>query len=150
MSKPYPKVIKINHDFYAAKFIGRTANKRQFFLTNPFVPATRGSSDSGREFIALYLFDSGGNFLEAKIDDLGPREKVDENYARSIIKKRLDELGNVWFGNIKIAPFRVEKFGVEFGLIPQPPEESDGDWLIIVEPGNYMCFYPPWNGGYDT
>lgn len=148
MSKPCPKLIKINHDFYAAKFIGRTADKRQFFLTNPFVPARK--SDPGCEFIALYIFDSSGNFIEAKIDDLGTREKLDENYARSLMKIRLNELGKVWFGNIKIAPFSVKKFGVVFGLIPQHTNEADQNWIVTAEPGNYMCFYPPWNGDYDT
>ena len=24
------------------------------------------------------------------------------------------------------------------------------DWCVIIEPGNYMAFYPPWEGDYDT
>jgi hypothetical protein len=42
-------------------------------------------------------------------------------------------------------------FGVEFGFIPQPPGEPGEDWSVTVEPGNYMCFWPPWTSGeYDT
>ena len=52
---------------------------------------------------------------------------------------------------VKVAPFKVERFGAEFGFIPQPPEEAGEDWSVIVEPGNYMCFWPPWTTGeYDT
>jgi len=148
MAKRAPKKIRINHDDYHAEFVGRTSDKRQFFLTNPFVPA-RGDNP-GREFLALYLFDTDGNLLEAKIDDLGTREQLDENFARSLRDTWLAELGKVSFRFIKVAPFRVEKFGVEFGLIPEAPEEADDDWAVIVEPGNYMAFYPPWDGDYDT
>ena len=50
-----------------------------------------------------------------------------------------------------MAPFRVERFGVEFGFIAQPPEGPGEDWSVIVEPGDYMCFWPPWTSGdYDT
>jgi hypothetical protein len=63
----------------------------------------------------------------------------------------LASLGKVKFCRIQVAPFKVERFGVEFGLIPQPPEEEGEDWSAIVEPGNYMCFWPPWTSGeYDT
>jgi hypothetical protein len=104
----------------------------------------------GREFLALYLFDAEGNLLEAKIDDLGTREQLDEDFARSLREARLSELGKVSFRHIKVAPFRAERFGVDFGLIPHAPEEDDEDWSVTVEPGDYMCFYPPWDGDYDT
>jgi hypothetical protein len=42
-------------------------------------------------------------------------------------------------------------FGIEFGLIPRPPEDPGEDWRVTVEPGDYMCFWPPWTSGdYDT
>ena len=53
-------------------------------------------------------------------------------------------------GDINIAPFSHEAYGTTFGLIAQPPEEEDEDWTVIAEPGNYMAFYPPWDGDYDT
>lgn len=155
MPKFAPKLIKINHDDYHAKYVGRTGDKRQFFLTNPFVPKMGGND--GREFLALYIFDTDGNFLEAKIEDLGVREsevlrlqKLDIDYADSIVQTWLGELGKISFRNIKVAPFSVEKFGVDFGLIVHSPEEPDEDWYVTVEPGDYMCFYPPWDGDYDT
>jgi hypothetical protein len=143
VAKRLPKLIPINHDDYHAEYVGRTADGRQFFLTTPFVPLQR-------EFLAVYLFDAQGNLLEAKIDDLGPREQLDANHVRSLIQERLSELGNVSFRRIKIAPFRVERFGTGFGLIPHAPEEDEEDWTVTVEPGDYMAFYPPWDGDYDT
>ena len=60
-------------------------------------------------------------------------------------------LGEIKYQRIKVAPFRIEMFGAVFGFIPQPPEEPGEDWSVIVEPGNYMCFWPPWTSGeYDT
>jgi hypothetical protein len=63
----------------------------------------------------------------------------------------LASLGEVEYKRIKVAPFRIEMFGVEFGFIPQPPGEPGEEWSVVVEPGNYMCFWPPWTSGdYDT
>lgn len=104
----------------------------------------------GREFLALYYFDADGSLLEAKIDDLGIREQLDEDVARSLRETRLAELGKVSFRFIKVAPFRVERFGIEFGLMPQAPEDDEDEWSVTVEPGNYMSFYPPWDGDCDT
>jgi hypothetical protein len=149
MAKGPPKTVALAHDEYAARFVGRTADGRQFFLTTPFVPAIGGNP--GREFLALYLFDKDGVLVDAQIEDLGVRPEVDEETARSRQAALLASLGEVKFRKIKVAPFRVERFGVEFGFIPQPPEEPGEDWSVIVEPGNFMCFWPPWTSGdYDT
>lgn len=149
MAKGPPKTVALANDDYTARYVGRTADGRQFFLTNPFVPAIGGNP--GREFLALYLFDKGGGRLDAQIEDLGTRAELDEDAARARQAALLESLGPVKFRKIKVVPFRVERFGVEFGFIPQPPEEPGEDWSVIVEPGNYMCFWPPWTSGeYDT
>jgi hypothetical protein len=153
MTQPAPDKIRINHDDYHAEFVGHTSDGRQFFLTNPFVPAL--GDNPGREFLALYIFDPDGNLLEAKIDDLGMREdkisppgnKLNLDFTSALIQNCLGELGKVSFCDIIIAPFRVEKFGIEFGLIEDVPEETDEFWFT-VEPGNYMAFYPPYDGEY--
>ena len=67
-NKP-PKLIAIDHDDYAAEFVGKTADGRQFFLTTPFEPAIGGKA--GEEFVALYLFDTKGALVEAKIESFG-------------------------------------------------------------------------------
>lgn len=148
MAKRPPKRVALDHDEYSARHVGHTADGRQFFLTNPFVPALGGP---GREFLALYLFDSAGRLLEAKIEDLGTRETLDEEAALAARDRLLASLGRVTFGRIEVAPFRVERFGVEFGFLAEPPEEAGGDWSVLVMPGNYMAFFPPWDSGdYDT
>jgi hypothetical protein len=149
MAKGPPKTVTINHDEYHAEFVGRTSDSRQFFLTIPFVPSIGRAP--GREFIALYVFDKAGRLQSATIDDLGPRAKMDK--AARLLRRDalLASLGKVRYQRIKVAPFRVEMFGVEFGFIAQPPEEPGQDWRVIVEPGNFMCFWPPWTSGdYDT
>jgi hypothetical protein len=147
MSKP--KLIAIDHDDYHATYVGRLVDRRQFFLTTPFVPAIGGSS--GREFVALYLFDEHGRFLEARVDDLGTRAELDQQHAQAVFEGRLAELGTVDYCRIEVQPFEVERFGTAFGLIPRPPEEEDDDWWVEVQPGNYMAFHEPWaSGEYDT
>src|SRR5258708_38345182 len=147
MSKP--KIIAIEHDAHHASHIGSLPDGRQFFLTTPFVPAMGG--DAGREFVALYLFDKRGRFLEARIDDMGTRAELDAQRARRTFEQRLGELGPVEYGRIEVQPFELERFDTTFGLVPRPPEEDDDMWAVEVQPGNYMAFFEPWDSGdYDT
>ena len=149
MGKKAPKLIALEHDDYAAEYIGRTKNGRQFFLTTPFVPGL--GSDPGREFIALYIFDKAGHLQSATVDDLGSRAAMNKEARVARKNEMLSSLGEIKYQRIKVAPFVIEIFGVEFGFIPSPPEELGDDWSVIVEPGNYMCFWPPWvSGEYDT
>jgi hypothetical protein len=149
MAKGPPRLIALEHDDYAAEFVGHTKDGRQFFLTTPFVPAI--GEQPGREFIALYVFDKAGNLQAATIDDLGPRATMDTTARLARRDELLASLGEIKYQKIKVAPFKIERFGVEFGFIPQPPEEAGEDWSVVVEPGNYMCFWPPWSSGdYDT
>jgi|SRR6516165_5079562 hypothetical protein len=151
MANGPPKLVTLGHDDYHAEYVGRTKDGRQFFLTTPFVPAKKVGTPTGREFIALYVFDKSGKLQSATIDDLGPRAGMDLAARVARRDALLASLGGVKYQRIKVAPFRVEMFGVEFGFIPRPPEEPGEDWCVIVEPGNYMCFWPPWTGGeYDT
>lgn len=144
-----PELIAIDHDDYHARHIGRTADGNQFFLTTPFVPAHK--DQSGHEFIALYLFDSEGKLIEARIDDFGARENLDEEKRRQYFEQRLSEIEPVEYERIEIRPFSVERFGVTFGLIPLEPEDEDDLLSVCLEPGNYMAFYEPWDSGeYDT
>jgi hypothetical protein len=149
MSEGRPEVVAINHDDYHAKHIGRTSDGRQFLLTTPFIPAM--GDEQGREFIAMFLFDSAGKLLEAKIDDLGPRAGLDEETARKRYDARLKELGDVTFDRIEVGPFSVNRFGTEFGLILREPEDEEDVWAVEMQPGNYMAFFEPWDSGdYDT
>ena len=157
-----PEKFKIAHDDCHAKYIGLTAEGRQFFLSNLFEPAYE--ENPGKEFVALFLFDSDGSLVEDRIDDFGtraemglspvlPGNKIESNVIEDTLQKRLAEMGDVQFCDIEIKPFEIERFGQAFGFIPQAPEDpndEDDHWCIELHPGNFMAFYPPWDGDYDT
>ena len=144
-----PDLIAIEHDDYHARHIGCLPDGRQFFLTQPFVPAIGGSA--GREFVALFLFDMRGRSLEARIDDLGKRADLDPQRASSVYEQRLAELGEIALCRIEIQLFAVERFDTTFGLVARPPEEEGDVWVVELQPGNYMAFHEPWDSGdYDT
>lgn len=147
MSKP--TIIAIDHDDYHARYVGRLSDGRQFLLTEPFVPAAE--SDPRREFVALYIFDEHGRFLEARIDDLSSRAGLALGDVRRIFEQRLAELGPFEYRRIEVQPFEIDRFGTAFGLLLRPPEEGDDDWWVELQPGNYMAFHEPWDSGeYDT
>jgi hypothetical protein len=167
-----PKKLIIPHDDYYGKLVGHMVSGDQFFITTPFVWDV--PPGAGREFVALYMFSSDGDLKDALIDDLGqradligkePARILPGNIARptpvsdAIIDKRLASLGEICYENIMVKPFSFERFGVTFGLIPDDPDEDEEDGnnknsgaqkSIILEPGNYMAFYTPWDGEYDT
>jgi hypothetical protein len=93
MSKP--KIIAIEHDDHHASHIGSLPDGRQFFLTTPFVPAM--DSEAGREFVALFLFDKRGSFLEARIDDMGVPAVYSSSGSQS-----LDRLSMVVFKSSRL------------------------------------------------
>ena len=149
MTDGAPTRLAIDHDDYHAEHVGRTADGRQFFLTTPFEPA--GDDGGGQEFVAAYLFDAGGRFLEARIDAFGTRAEMDDDARKATYAARLAELGPVTYGRIEVEPFSVDRFGTTFGLIAVPPEDDEDGWWVELEPGNYMAFTEPWDSGeYDT
>lgn len=151
MAKRPPKTVHLRRDDYHAEYVGRLSDGRQFFLTTPFIPADKVGSATGREFIALYVFDKAGRLVSATIDDLGPRVTMDKEARETRRDALLASLGRAEYRWIKVAPFRLEVFGVEFGFIPRQPQERGEQWSVTVEPGNYMCFWAPWSSGdYDT
>jgi len=130
--------------------VGHTADGGQFFLTTPFDLGTYGADDS-RVFVALYLFDKDGRFLEAEVDAFDEDGPSLSAAARKVYQQRLHELGKVEFDRIEIEPFRIERFGLTFGLVAMAPASTGGSWSVIAEPGDYMAFSPPWDlGDYDT
>ncbi len=149
MTDGRPVQIAIEPDDYHAKYVGRTADGRQFFLTTPFEPAF--GDRPGAEYVALFLFDEAGNLLDALIDDFGPRASLDEQRLRQCHEERLRGLGEVSTERIEVKPFAIEHFGTTFGLVPREPEDEEDVWAVELQPGNYMAFFEPWDSGeYDT
>ena len=149
-----PRFVRINHDDYHAKYVGKTAGGDQFFLTFPFAPSLDG--ETGGNWIALYVFDEFGLLKDARIHDEKAEGLKTKTAVDEFVQAELARLGKVTFGDIKVAPFVVEKFGRPFGLVfdpgdPDMDEDPDEPYVtVIVEPGNYMAFNPPWEGDYDT
>ena len=145
-----PRFVRINHDDYHAKYVGKTTSDEQFFLTFPFVP--RNDAQSGANYIALYLFDEFGVLEEAKIYSEQEQALATQAAVAAFVDDLLLGLGKHKFGDIRVAPFAVERFGHSFGLIFDPGDAGDVDpyTCVTVEPGNYMAFNPPWDGDYDT
>lgn len=145
-----PRFVRINHDDYHARYVGRTSSGDQFFLTFPFVP--RIDSQSGANYIALYLFDEFGILKEAKIYSEHEQGLATQTAVTAFVDHLLLDLGKHKFGDIKVAPFATEQFGQQFGLIFDPGDADDDDpyTCVTIEPGNYMAFNPPWDGDYDT
>lgn len=149
MTTELPKLIAIDNDDYHADLVGKTSDGRQFFITEPFEPTT--PTQPGNEFVALFIFDAKGQFLEAFIDEFGPRGSMDVEARDALIQQRTEQLGDVSFERIEIAPFQVEKFGTLFGLIPNELEDEDDELSISLMPGDFMAFSEPWDSGdYDT
>ena len=144
MTNAYPKTIPIRHDDYHAQHIGKMKNGNQFFLTAPFIPAR---NTPGCEFIAMYIFDKSGALINHEIENLGPRSTIDKDVAQKIYIKMLDDLGDVEFSDIMIEPFSIKAHDTEFGLIKRDPSEG---LALVLLPGNYMAFFEPWDGYYDT
>jgi len=140
MDDDRPELIAIDHDDYAAKYVGHTEDGRQFILTTPFEPAIKGP---GAEFLALYLFEDAGKLVDAKIENLGPRATMDEERRVQLRDQWLAELGEVSYERVEVAPFSVEKFGTDFGLIVREPEDDDDVLAVEMHPGNYMAFFEP-------
>ncbi|WP_433604757.1 hypothetical protein [Prescottella agglutinans] len=157
-----PTRFVIAHDDYHARFVGRTADGRQFFITTPFTSATYDHTSG--EFVARYLFDADGALVDATIVALGPRPdavalpgNVMQFPAQAeALEQLLNAIRPVTFENIEISPFSTTAHGREFGLIlqgadPDYPDDDDWHWTVTVEPGDYMAFYSPWDSGeYDT
>lgn len=145
-----PRFVRINHDDYHAKYVGKTSNEEQFFLTFPFVPRTE--TQAGGNYIALYRFDEFGILKEASIYNEHEQGLTTKSAVAAFVDNLLLGLGQHKFGDIKVAPFSVERFGQQFGLIfdPGEPDDEEPYTCVTTEPGNYMAFNPPWDGEYDT
>ena len=144
-----PTRIAIDHDDYQARYVGHRADGSQFFLTEPFDPGTYEGGDA-RAFVALYLFDADGSFRSAAIDQVGEGDRPDPRARRAAVQAHLARLGRITFDRIEVEPFSVRRFGLTFGLVVSEPD-GDDTWWVTAEPGDYMAFSPPWDGGgYDT
>lgn len=145
-----PRFVAINHDDYHARYVGRTPDGGQFFLTFPFAQTV--GDQPGGNFIALYLFDEFGLLRDAQVFDERTEGLLTQTAIEAFVAQLLAGLGKYKFSNIRVAPFAIERFGRVFGLVFDGRSDEDDDdsiWVNVL-PGDYMAFYPPWDGDYDT
>ena len=140
-----PRFVGINHDDYDAQYVGKMTDGSQFFLTHPFAPSL--GDKPGGSFIALYIFDAFGHLTEARVEQL---IEVTQTQLDAMTQAWLASLGKYRFADISVAPFCVEKYGQQFGLIFEAEDDEEVGAWVTVQPGNYMAFSPPWDGEYDT
>ena len=146
MTDGRPQTIALDPDDYHAKYVGRTADGRQFFITTH---VDERCAVHGHAFVAVYLFNAAGKLLEARIEDMGVYADLDGAGWGNMLEKRFGELGWTTPRRIVMMPFEVERFGLKFGLIARKRE--DARWIAEVQPGNPMAFFAPWDRGvYDT
>lgn len=145
-----PRFVRINHDDYHAKYVGKTGEGDQFFLTFPFVPHT--DTQPGVDYIALYMFDEFGILKASTIVSEQAQGLKTQTEVGAFVETLLQGLGTHRFADIRVAPFAINHAGQVFGLVFDPGEPDDDDPYVCVtaEPGDYMAFNPPWDGDYDT
>lgn len=147
----FPEKIPVERiEDYHTHHIGKYENENQFWGYETFVfsksPIPEGDDweKCRREYVVLYLFDSQGNFKEAKSEFAGTSDSLKfDPYEK--VEKMISELGKIEYCNIEIKPFEIEIDGFKFGLIPN--EESE---MIELQPSSTIAFAKPWEGEYCT
>ena len=75
---------------------------------------------------------------------------MDQDERKRVFHAHIDALRPFDQQDIVVEPFGVERDGITFGLVPRPPEDDSDHWWVELRPGNFMAFFPPWDGFYDT
>ncbi|MBB5208425.1 hypothetical protein [Chiayiivirga flava] len=166
-----PERLVIPHDDHHGKLVGHSADGNGFFITTPYVADPDPAK--AREFVALYRFAPDGDLIDAQIDAIGSRLEIlgaaragalpgnaagPNPASQAVIDRHLAALGPVRLEDIVAKPFAIERHGLQFGLIPESADDyadfDDDEEIelssVILMPGNYMAFTPPWTGDYDT
>jgi hypothetical protein len=137
-------------DEWDTAMVGTAEDGRRFFLTQPFDPGVA-------EYAAIFYWNADGSYNSIVVEDLGPREELDKATSDAAIAKLKAQLGNYTVEQISVAPFSEQHDGIDFGLVPyagQDPVElglsaTDPAWVSVL-PGDYIAYYWPWDGQYDT
>ena len=142
-----PNRFTIRPDDYHIPYAGTAGDGRKFFLSDELF-----NGDSS--FVGLFLWTADGAFDSVKVDAVGrpadvpPGQAAPGNDSDDLVKARLTQLGQYVLEPIEVAPFLHTVDGVEFGW---RFSVFEGTAAINVEPGDFICYYEPWDGyEYDT
>lgn len=161
-----PSRIWIRPDDYHVPYAGTAGDGRRFFVSEELfswhdVTSTSSSSlpdsTSLREpvaFIATFWWKADGSFDDVTVDKLARDTNLPPGQAgpaadgAGVMRRHMAALGKHTLEPINVQPFLHRVHGVEFGWRYQVCE---GTPSINIEPGNFICYYEPWDGyEYDT
>lgn len=153
-----PARFTIQPDDYHVPYAGTAGDGRRFFLSEELF-------DRSGSWVGLFLWQADGTFDEVKARAVGQSRKSRLPFGRGRrglppgqagavagsqehVDAFLAELGHYVLEPITVEPFISVVEGVEFGW----RFESDDDGsFITIEPGDFICYYAPWDGEeYDT
>lgn len=142
-----PSRFTIRPDDYHVPYAGTAADGRRFFLSDELF-------SEGTAYVGLFLWGSDGTFDEVRVTPAARPGGLPSGQAgpapgaAEAVQAFLDELGGHVLEPISVAPFLATVDGVEFGW---RGHDEDGYVAITIEPGDFICYYEPWDGyEYDT
>lgn len=132
---------------YHVPYAGTAQDGRKFFLSEELF-------DSHDSYVGLFLWKGDGTFDEVRVDKVARPRGLPPGQARragaeKLVRTRLAELGQYAVEPITVQPFVKKVDGVDFGW--HVGRYDDGSYYVNVEPGDFICYYAPWDGlDYDT
>lgn len=142
-----PARFTIRPDDFHVPYAGTAGDGRKFFLSEEvFDPG-------GPTYVAVFLWSADGSFDEIRVDPVArpsgiPPGQAAPAGAKHLIDRRLAELGDYVLEPITVAPFLEAAHGTKFGWAFR---DEDGAQSLNIEPGDFICYYAPWDGfEYDT
>lgn len=142
-----PTRFTICPDDYHVPYAGTAEDGRKFFLSEELF-----SGDTG--WVGLFLWKADGTFDEVRVSPIGratdsPPGQAVPGDSGGLVEARLAELGKYTLEPIVVEPFTTKVDGTEFGW--KVLRYEDGTYNINIEPGDFICYYAPWDGvEYDT
>lgn len=142
-----PTRFTIRPDDYHVPYAGTAQDGRKFFLSDELF------AFDGKAWVGLFLWKADGTFDEVHVRSVGRAVGVPPGQAApgsgdSSVDQMLAPLGNYHLEPITVQPFTRRVDGVEFGW---KVNHHDGMYTINIEPGDFICYYEPWDGyEYDT
>jgi len=147
-----PDRFRIVPDDYHVPYAGTAEDGRKFFLSEELFDTGSKKRDPS-SYVGLFLWKADGTFDRVEVnavprpDDVPPGQAVPAG-ADELVVARLAELGDYQLEPIEVEPFLTKVDGVKFGW---RVTQYDGEYSINIEPGDFIAYYPPWDGlEYDT
>ncbi len=141
-----PTRFTIRPDDYHVPYAGTAEDGRKFFLSEELF-----SDDSG--WVGLFLWNPDGTFDDVRVSPAERDPTLPPGQAGpaggEAVAALLAELGEYRLEPITVEPFIRAVDGVEFGW--RAAQADDGSYFVNIEPGDFICYYAPWDGyEYDT